>query len=309
MKNSGDESAVRRKTVELALAGLALFATHRILASLAARPLENLVRGYSDAELLAPGGDLALELVLQHEHTLLPALGSAGVWLLGGRIVVFLASFLLHNSAFSLATATHGAQSGVRRLHLAWALLLVAASSLFGWALVVPLGWGSIRVAGWLRETHATAWSSYLAIALLLLALIWLVYAVWFELFRLALAGARLRPVAAAKLAVRAFRHGLLGLVLHRLGLALAGSAVIALGGFLLPAVTRAGSAGQRAIASLTVDLALLGSVYLRAAWLTWASAHLAYSEAAGLRLENSEAAPPSAEPVVPADPTPDPDA
>jgi hypothetical protein len=308
MNGAGDVLTIRRRTGQLLLGVLALFAVHRVLAVLAARPLGALLRGYPDADLLAAGGDLMLELVLQHQHVLPSALGTAGLWLICGRALVFVATFLVHVLAFSLATTAHGPRSDTRRLHVGWALLLFAGTSLASGALLAPLAWAGVRLGRWLPQANVTDWPTYLAAAALVAALAWLLCVVWFDLFRLAVAGARLHPLAAAKVTAKAWRLGSRNLLAARFMLALGTIAITGLCVLMLPVVTT-GSSGQRAFALLAIDLGLLGSVCLRAAWLTWASAHLAYCQAAELKPASSEAVPPSAEPAVPADPSPSPDA
>jgi hypothetical protein len=286
----------------------AIWASHRALVALAARPFQDVLSGYADAELLAAGGDLLLQLVVIHEQTLGTAIVAAGLWLLAARALAFVASFWLHSAAFGLASAEGDRRSGPAPLHIAWALLLLLSASLLETGVLVSLAWGLVHWARWLRQAGVSDWLGHLAWATALCALLWSSLELWLDLFRLAIAGARQRPLAGGAWAGRTWLRYFGRLLSLRAALLVATAAITASGVLLLPAVTQ-GGADQRFWAALAIDVGLVASLCLRAAWLTWASAHLQTCPAAALRPANYEDAAPSAEPAAPVDPNPNPDA
>jgi hypothetical protein len=300
-------------------AALGLLLAHELTALAAAHAFRPLAHGYADAELLAPGGDLALELVLAHESPLRAAIGTAGVWLLAGRIPSFVAAFFLYQATFAWAWSgpVRPRPESTRPLHALWALPTVLFTTLASSILAGSLLFGLLQLRRALVRAevpHAAPilWSTALAGVLL-----WAVAEVWLDLHRLAVAGARLRPWNAARLAGHTWRRNLPLLAAARVALGAVSLAATAGGTLLLPAMTR-GERSQQLVASWTIDLGLLGAICLRAAWLTWASAHLpavAPAEsgdangAGSLSPESSAAAQPSGGPDAQDDPSPGPDA
>ena len=302
------QGPVHRRLRPVLLAVGAIWASHRAATALAARPFRDVLAGYQDSELLAAGGELPLELVVIHEGALGQALVTAALWLLAARAPAFFASFWLESGAYALATAKDGQRSDTPRLHVAWALLLALAASLLEAGVLLALAWGLVRWARWLRHSSATDWLLYVGWAALGSALVWALCEVWLDLFRQAIVGARQRPRLAAGWASRTWLGHLGPLLSLRSALLLAQAGITMAGVLLLPAITR-GNVDQRFWAVLAIDLGLVGSLCLRAAWLTWASAHLGARKPADLRPASSEDAAPSAEPAAPADPSPSPDA
>lgn len=302
--------STQRRLVPPLLGVLALWLTHRATGHLATRPLHALSRGYTDSELLAPGGDLLLELVRVQEPALRSAIATAGLWLLLGRVPAFLASFYCFRAAFALAWTgpAQARPAGVRPLHLAWSLLLVLAVTLTSGGLFGALLFSLYRLRRWLVHAEVGHGGSILALSALGMGLVWATAEVFFDLYRTALAGARLGPLLAARAAARAVAGRLLGLVALRMGLALAMGGVTVGAVLLLPAVTRGGGAAS-GWAVVALDVGLLGALCFRTAWLTWSSAHLPPAATPDLRPVNVEGAPPSEALGVPADPSPDPDA
>jgi|GEM_PF-2738681 len=308
MTDVGAKAAWDRRFGLVVLAALGVAIVHRTLAQLAVRPLGAAARGYGDAELLTAGGDALLEFVLDRQAALLEALGMTGLWLLAGRIPCFLAAFLLWVTAFSLATSERGPPAPGRRLHLGSAFLLSAAISLLSTAVLGALGWTFLRLARALGRMPEGYLSAYLATAAAALALLWVASDVWFELLRLCVAGGRLRPVAAVRSASRAWKEHLLALGAARLALLGLMVAVSLAALVLLPAVTGSGQ-DERTWATVAIDLGLLGAICLRAAWLTWVSAHVPPELGPAPTPAKFEDAAPGEALAVPADPSPDPDA
>lgn len=308
MTDVGAKVAWDRRFGLVALAALGVAIVHRTLAQLAVGPIGLAARGYGDAELLAAGGDPLLEFVLDRQAALVEALGVAGLWLLAGRIPCFLAAFLLWLATFSLATSERGSPAPERRLHIAAALLLSAAISSLSTVVLGALGWTFLRLARALRQLPEGHLNAQLATAAAALALIWVVCDVWFELLRQCVAGGRLRPLVAVRSASRAWKGHLVALSAARLALLGLTVAVSLAAIILLPAVTSSGQ-GERTWATVAIDLGLLGAICLRAAWLTWASAHVPPELGPAPTPATLEDAAPNEAPAVPADPSPGPDA
>lgn len=300
-------------------AALGLLLAHHLTALAASHAFRPLAHGYADAELLAPGGDLALELVLVHEGPLRAAIATAGVWLLVGRIPSFVAAFFLYQTAFAWAWPgpVRARPESARPLRVPWALLTVLAATLASSSLAGALLFGLLRLRRALVHAEVSHAAPILWCTALAGVLVWAVAEVWLDLHRLAVAGARLRPWRAAHSASHTWRRNLPLLAAARIALGAVTLAATTGGALLLPAMTR-GERPQQLVASWTIDLGLLGALCLRAAWLTWASAHLpavapaesdAASAEAGLSRESSAAVPPSEGPDAQDGPSPGPDA
>jgi len=322
----------RRRLAQLLLGVVALWLTHRGLAAFAVAEVRPLARGYSDAELLSAGGDLVLELVRTHEQELQAALVSAGVVLAVGRLLVWTVAFFVDRAAFELAwpSALGGASREQRPLHTALSLPLVVVSSLGSVALATCLLLGVVRAGRWLRHQDSSHAGWALGTLAVLSVVAWVLSEVWLELWRLAVSGARRRPIAAARSAARAFRNAWGRLSCTRALLALSTLGVTAGGVLLLPALTQEASEG-RVWATVAIELGLLGALCLRAAWLCWASGHLSPAEFSPAEASPAEASPAEASPAEaspaevssassadaakgaapdePLDPSPDPDA
>lgn len=312
MTESARRAAGRRPWAVLATVA-SLVLVHRLTALLATLDLRPLVHGYSDAELLAPGGDLGLELVLIHQSPLRAALGTLGLWLVVGRLPSFLAVFFLYRTTFSWTwpAAVRARPGSVRPLHAALTLPVVLGASAASFALLGVLLFCLWRLRRWTAEVELEHAGVVLGLAAVVALVAWAAAEVWLDLHRLAVAGARLRPGEAARAAGQAWRHGAGLLVALRAGLAVLGATLPLAGALLLPVMTR-GTRFDQVAATLTLELGLLGAACLRAAWLAWASAHLppaAPSAAADLSRENSAAALPSAAPDAQDDPSRDPGA
>jgi hypothetical protein len=308
MTKVGAKAAWDRRFGLVFMAALGVAITHRTLALLAMKRIATAAHGYGDAELLAAGGDPMLEFVLDRQAALLDALGAAGLWILAGRIPAFLAAFLLWLTAFSLATSERGAPVTERRLRVGWALLVSAAISVSSTVVLGALGWVFLRLARELLRTSGGYLPAYLMATAAALGLVWVVCDVWFELLRLCVAGGRLRPLAAIRSASRAWKGHLLALSATRLALSTLTIAVSLMAVVLLPAVTGSGSA-ERWWATVAIDLGLFGAICVRAAWLTWASAHVPPDLGPAPTPATFEDAAPDAAPALPADPSPDPGA
>lgn len=313
---SGQPGRYRRPWAILG-AALGLLLAHHLTALAAAHAFRPLAHGYSDAELLAPGGDLALELVLAHADPLRAAIATAGVWLVVGRIPSFVAAFFLYQAAFAWAWRgpVRARPDSARPLHALWALPTVLAATLASSILAGALLFGLLQLRRALVHAEVSHAPPILWCTALAGVLAWAVAEVWLDLHRLAVAGARLRPWSAAHSAGHTWRRHLPLLAAARIALGAVSLAATAGGALLLPAMTR-GDRPQQLLASWTIDLGLLGAICLRAAWLTWASAHLpavapAESDAAtaGLSRENSAAAQPGGGPDAQDGPSPGPDA
>jgi hypothetical protein len=302
-----------RRLGSLLLAALGVALVHRAIGLVAAAPYGTAAHGYSDAELLAPGGDSALLFVLDQRDELVAAAGAAGLTLLAGRVLCFLAAFLLWVMAYRLATGEQGSaeQDSAKqgsRLHLAWALALSALVSLASPGLLAVFAWGLTRLARTLGDTSEQSRLAAFAIAGVACGGAWVVLDVWLELARLCLAAARLRPRAAARAASDTWKGHFLALGAARLAY-VALACAVGFGALLLLRIVTGASAEERRWATFAIDLGLFGSVCLRGAWLTWASAHLPPRPAPPPTPVMFEDAAPAAEPAAPGDPSPGPDA
>lgn len=284
--------AQRRPWAVLA-AAFGLLLAHHLTALAAAHSFHPLAAGYSDRELLAPGGDLALELMLLHEAPLRAALQSAGLWLLAGRIPAFVAAYFLLQAAFAWAWPgpLSPRPAGAKPLHSALAPLAVLLTSLLSAALTASALFGFAQLRRALLRAEVSQPSALLFGAALVLFLLWALLEVWLDLLRLALAGARLRPWQAVRSAGRAWRQGVLPLLIARTLLA-AVTLGATLGGAMLLSVMTRGERGAQWASGWTLDLGLLGAFCLRAAWLSWASAHLPAAASAGPASERDLNAP-----------------
>jgi len=300
----------RARMAGLLAAVVALWLSHRFVAALAVRDLRSLGSGYTDAEVLAPGGDLALELARVLQTPLRSALVAVGFWLLLGRVPALVAAFFLQRMAVRVvwSGSLRLRPEGTRPLHWAALFPLVLGVTLLGWTLVTALLVALFKLRSGVLRVATTDAAPLLAVAAVILVLAWAFAQVWLDLCRALLASGRVELLAALRLP---------GLTLLRHYLRLLGARILlggatsglALGSVCLLTVVTRGDAPARTWATIAVDLGLLGAICLRAAWLAWVSAHVPHAPAAPVRPASSADDPPGAAPAAPDDPSPDPGA
>jgi len=288
----------------------ALWLSHRVVAIGAVDGFVPLTHGFSDGELLAPGGDLELELVRVLQDPLRSALSGLALWLLVGRLPALVAAFFLQRMAVRVAWSgsLHLRPEGTRPLHWAALFPLVLGVTLLGWTLAAALLLALFKLRNRVLYVTTTDAAPLLLVGAAVLVLVWASAEVWLDLCKALLASGQVTLLAALRLpGLALFRH-YRWLVSARIVLGGATLALMSGSVWLLTLITRGGSP-ERTWATLAIDLGLLGSICLRAAWLTWASAHVPHAPAAPVTRANFAGDRPSAAPGEQGDPSPNPDA
>lgn len=307
----GSSLAARTRLAWLLLATLVLWLCHHASALFGTRAFRTLATGYTDGEILAAGGDLALELVLLHQTQLMAAIETAGLALLTGRLATLVAAFFLFRAALVQAWGyPERVRAGENEpLHTGWAIPVVLGVSLLENVLLAgTLGGLGALLRALLKQDPAGAVRIFVPSALFVLA-IWAVLVAWLDLYRLALAGNRERPLTAARTAGRTLARSWGRLAAARAALGLSTVAAAGAGLLLLPAITR-GSAEVRVWGEVGAQAGVLGLLCLRAGWLVWASGHFSpVTATADVTPASYADAPPAEAPDVPVDPSPNPDA